>query len=135
MISGQTDEYDPFSTLGQNPRQLTDELMLGFETNVIGNIHLFNLFMPLVLKGTVKKVVTISTGMADIDIVVNYGVYEGGPYSISKAAMNMAAAKFQAEYQKDGVLFVSISPGVVETGRVPHRKLFEHFNCAGIHAD
>ena len=108
--------------LGQDPSLLSKDLIEMFNTNVVGNIHLFNLFMPLILKGTVKKVVTITSGMADLDLVVKYGVYESGPYSISKAAMNMAIAKFQAEYEKDGVLFIGISPGVVNTGQTEECK-------------
>lgn len=84
--------------------------------NLIGNIHLFNLFMPLVLRGDVKKVVTISTGMADTEMVRKYDIFESPLYSISKAAMNMAIAKFSAEYAKQGVLFLGISPGVVDSG-------------------
>jgi NAD(P)-dependent dehydrogenase (short-subunit alcohol dehydrogenase family) len=72
--------------------------------------------MPLVLKGRVKKVVTITSGMADHDLAIKYGVYEGGPYSISKAAMNMVTSKYQAEFEKDGVLFMGICPGMVDTG-------------------
>lgn len=37
-------------------------------------------------------------------------------YSITKAGMNVAVAKFSAQYKKDGVLFLSISPGVVDVG-------------------
>jgi NAD(P)-dependent dehydrogenase (short-subunit alcohol dehydrogenase family) len=84
--------------------------------NVTGNIHLFNLFMPLILKGTVKKVVTITSGMGDIEMTRKHNIYEDGPYSISKAAVNMAVAKFSAEYAKDGVLFLSVCPGLVDTG-------------------
>lgn len=73
--------------------------------------------MPLVLKGKAKKVVTLSSGLGDVDLTLNYGIHENGPYSISKAAMNMAVAKFQAEYEKDGVLFLAISPGLVNTGQ------------------
>jgi NAD(P)-dependent dehydrogenase (short-subunit alcohol dehydrogenase family) len=109
---------DPFSVLSQEPHHLTEELLDTFKTNVVGNVHLFNIFLPLVLKGNVKKVVTISSGMADLDLVVKHGVEEAGPYSISKAAMNMVAAKFQAEYEKHGVLFLSISPGLVDTGNI-----------------
>jgi NAD(P)-dependent dehydrogenase (short-subunit alcohol dehydrogenase family) len=93
-----------------------------FSVNVVGNIHLFNLFMPLVLKGNVKKVVTISSGMGDTELVRKYNVSEDGPYAISKAAVNMAVAKFSAEYAKDGVLFLSISPGVVGTDVYADRK-------------
>lgn len=108
--------FDPLSVLGQEPQRLTDDMNANFLTNVIGNTHLINFFMPLILEGNVKKVLVLTTGMADHDLVLKYGVYEGGPYAIGKAALNMVTSKFQAEYQKDGVLFVGISPGVVETG-------------------
>lgn len=38
------------------------------------------------------------------------------PYCISKAAMNMAVAKFSAQYVDQGVLFTTIAPGDVDTG-------------------
>ncbi|KAH7400838.1 hypothetical protein DE146DRAFT_788343 [Phaeosphaeria sp. MPI-PUGE-AT-0046c] len=108
--------YDPLSVLGQDPERLTQELNTVFTTNVIGQIHLVNVFMPLILKGAVKKVVTISSGVADADVAVKYNLYESAPYSISKAAVNMAVAKFHAEYEKDGVLFLAICPGPADTG-------------------
>jgi NADP-dependent 3-hydroxy acid dehydrogenase YdfG len=87
------------------------------QTNVTGNIHLFHLFLPLVLKGKVKKVITISTGLADLELTNEYEVETGALYAASKAAMNVIVAKFNAQYKKDGVLFMSISPGLVEVGR------------------
>jgi NAD(P)-dependent dehydrogenase (short-subunit alcohol dehydrogenase family) len=107
---------------GKDPEKLTASLTQQFSVNVVGNIHLFNLFMPLVLKGAVKKVVTISSGMGDMELVRKYNISEDGPYSISKAAVSMAVAKFSAEYAKDGVLFLSISPGVVGTDVYADRK-------------
>lgn len=115
--------FDPFSVLGRDPERLTRDLHDTFSTNAIGNIHLFNLFIPLILKGSAKKVITITTGMADHDLTVKYGVYEGAPYAVSKAAMNMVTSKFQAEYEKDGVLFMGICPGVVDTGLYNECKL------------
>jgi NAD(P)-dependent dehydrogenase (short-subunit alcohol dehydrogenase family) len=109
--------FDPFSVLSQEPSRLTTELMDMFNTNVVGNIHLINLFMPLILKGNLKKVIAITSGMADTSLVVKHNIYEGAPYSISKAALNMAVAKFQAEYEKDGVLFMAVCPGAVNTGQ------------------
>lgn len=88
-----------------------------WQTNVVGNIHLFHLFLPLVLKGEVKKVITISTGLADLDLTNDCEVDIGALYAASKAAMNIIVAKFNAQYKKDGVLFMSISPGLVEVGR------------------
>jgi NAD(P)-dependent dehydrogenase (short-subunit alcohol dehydrogenase family) len=93
---------------------VSSELM---QTNVVGNIHLFHLFLPLVLKGEVKKVIAISTGLADLDLTNDCDVDIGALYAASKAALNVIVAKFNAQYKKDGVLFLSISPGLVEVGR------------------
>jgi NAD(P)-dependent dehydrogenase (short-subunit alcohol dehydrogenase family) len=54
--------------------------------------------------------------MSDVELVKDYDVYKAAPYSISKAALNLAVAKFHAEYRKQGLLFFGISPGVVDTG-------------------
>tara|TARA_R110002003_G_scaffold121_29_gene10903 strand:- start:13670 stop:14056 length:387 start_codon:yes stop_codon:yes gene_type:complete len=102
--------FDPFSILGQDPTRLTNELNELFNTNVVGQIHLINLFMPLILKGKVKKVIALTTGFADLDLTTKYGLYEAGPYAISKAALNMVIAKFHAEWQKEGVLLMSVAP-------------------------
>ena len=96
-----------------------------FRINVTGNIHLINLYMPLLLKGGAKKVISLSSGLADDSVTTQFSIDGAGPYSISKAAMNTAIAKFSAEYAQDGVLFMSISPGAVETGHDDGRK-FTH---------
>jgi len=96
--------------------------MAGTKTNVVGNVHLFNLFLPLILKGQQKKVIYISSGHADLDLISKYEVEQAGIYSVGKAATNTVVAKFGAEYAKDGVLFMSISPGVVDTGHLDTAK-------------
>lgn len=68
------------------------------------------------LKGDAKKVITLSSGHADVDAISKYDISIAGSYSASKAAMNVIVAKFSAEYRRQGVLFLSISPGVVDTG-------------------
>ena len=107
---------------GDTPKELENDLLDSFKINVVGNIHLFNLYLPLILKGSAKKVVALSTGMSDTDFVAKYDVVVAAPYSISKAAMNLAVAKYSAEYAKDGVLFLSISPGYVDTGNSSNRE-------------
>ena len=68
------------------------------------------------MKGKIKKVITISTGHADLDFINDFEIETNALYAASKAAMNVIVAKFNAQYKKDGVLFVSISPGAVEVG-------------------
>jgi NAD(P)-dependent dehydrogenase (short-subunit alcohol dehydrogenase family) len=67
--------------------------------------------------------------MADNDLVTKFGVYEAGPYTVSKSAMNMVVSKFQAEYETNGVLFLSISPGLVDTGIGEECKLIPEAMC------
>lgn len=93
-----------------------------FKINVVGNVHLFNLFVPLVLKGRVKKVVAITSGTSDLDPVRQHDMAVFSAYAISKAALNLAVAKFSVQYRKDGVLFMSICPGLVEAGHYANGK-------------
>jgi len=110
--------YDPLGVLAAQPEKLEEDLLYSYKANVIGNIHLFNLTIPLVLRGRAKKVIAISTGLADADLIAKFNLYDAAPYSISKIALNMAVAKFSAEYTKNGVLFMTISPGVIDTGNL-----------------
>lgn len=87
-----------------------------FKINCMGNIHLYNAFIPLIQKGEAKKVVNISTGMADIDWINQYDIEVSPLYSMSKGAMNIVTAKFSAQYKKDGILFLGICPGMVDVG-------------------
>ncbi|VUC25865.1 unnamed protein product [Clonostachys rosea] len=109
--------YDSLTTLGDDPERLEEDLLKCFRVNTIGNIHLINLYLPLVLKGDVKKVITLSSGFADNELTINYNISEAGPYTISKSAMNTAVAKYSAAYAEQGVLFLSIAPGAVEVGQ------------------
>ncbi|KAK8025038.1 hypothetical protein PG990_002861 [Apiospora arundinis] len=112
------DGFHGIGTLGtQTPMEMQQDLQKAMDVNVYANIHLYNLFMPLILAGAAKKVVVISSGLADPDLTVQYDLDVTALYSISKAAMNMATAKFSAQYRKDGVLFLSLCPGMVDVGR------------------
>ncbi|TVY34157.1 putative oxidoreductase [Lachnellula occidentalis] len=117
--AGYISDYSGFQSLtelGQDTKALDADLNQCFQVNVVGNIHLFNIFLPLIKNGTTKKVVTIGSGMSDEKLAVDIGLFEGAPYSISKAAMNMVNAKFQAEYKKEGIIFMGVCPGSVDTG-------------------
>lgn len=94
--------------------QLEQSLMESFRVNAVGTVHVINAFLPLIKKGTAKKVVLISSGMAD-PALVNSGIATASAYTISKAAANMVIYKYNAKYQKEGILFFALSPGVVAT--------------------
>jgi len=90
-----------------------------FQVNVIGLIHTINAFIGAVRRGTVKKVVAISSGMADTDFVKETGMDIAGSYAITKAGMNMVVAKYNTMYRQEGILFMAICPGSVDTASQP----------------
>ena len=110
------DQFDAIGTLGEKPEELTAVARDLFDTHVIANVHLINLFMPLILKGDAKKVVIISSGFADIEFTREYGIEVAALYSSSKVACNMIVAKFDAQYRPQGVHVLALCPGVVEVG-------------------
>ena len=99
-----------------DPSALEKDLLESFNVNVVGVVKTINTFIPLIKQSSIKKIVTISTGMADPDMVNKFEVDVAAPYAISKSATNMTVAKYNALYKKDGILFLAISPGLVDTG-------------------
>ncbi|KIP11355.1 hypothetical protein PHLGIDRAFT_114750 [Phlebiopsis gigantea 11061_1 CR5-6] len=101
-----------------------EEDLLGYDlhdvinTNVLGVIHGINAFLPLLKAATntnVARVVTISSMTADLDLTLSAEYYRHGAYSISKAAVNMAMAKYAAWFHDENIVFLSICPGIVDT--------------------
>ncbi|KAJ7648355.1 hypothetical protein DFH06DRAFT_1423981 [Mycena polygramma] len=105
------------STLDTFPTKdaLDQDLLEKFRVNTLGTIHTTNVFLPLLRGGTAKKVVTLSTPAADPAFAIATGSSGQIGYSISKAALNMAIAKFAATFKPEGFVFLSISPGLVDT--------------------
>lgn len=90
--------------------------------NVVGNIHLFNIFLPLIKNGTIKKVVAITSGVSDMDLVADFQIDSGAAYAISKVGLNMVVAKFHAAFKNEGIIFMAICPGLVDTGHFDSSK-------------
>jgi NAD(P)-dependent dehydrogenase (short-subunit alcohol dehydrogenase family) len=94
------------------------------DINVLGKIHLYNSFMPQILNGTMKKVACVSSAMGDLDFVNGYDIDVAPVYAASKAAVSLINAKFSAQYKRDGVLFLSVCPGMVEVGHHRNGSLY-----------
>ncbi len=82
-----------------------------------------NAFLPLVRAAAAAsgsaKVLTLNSGLGDIEMTVKSEVTFGGPYSISKTALLQAVAKYSIKYKKENIIFLSISPGLVNTSTKP----------------
>ncbi|KAL2071006.1 hypothetical protein VTL71DRAFT_14032 [Oculimacula yallundae] len=103
------------SQLGNNQDLLHKDLHSSLDGNVIGSINSINAFLPLILKGSVKKIVVMSTGHADLDVPLALNQTSLVTYSIMKAAINMVVAKYAAEFKSQGVIVLALSPGLVAT--------------------
>ncbi|KZT51794.1 NAD(P)-binding protein [Calocera cornea HHB12733] len=86
-----------------------------WDTNVLGVVYTTNAFIPLLAKGQLKKVLNLSTGLADPAANLDLEFDQNVAYSVSKCALEMVNVKYAAKYRKEGWTFLAISPGVVNT--------------------
>ncbi|KAF2015182.1 NAD(P)-binding protein [Aaosphaeria arxii CBS 175.79] len=94
---------------------LVSELNSSMAANVVGAIYSINAFIDLSKKSEIKKIIIISSGAADLDLIAA-GSWTGAvPYCISKAAVNLLAVKYAVEFKTDGIIFLALSPGLVAT--------------------
>ncbi len=89
--------------------------LLKFKTNVVGVIHTVNAFLPLLRAGEMKKCIITSSEMGSVRMIIENNMTFAAGYSMSKAAVNVAAAKFAVQYKDEGIIFLSITPGFVKT--------------------
>lgn len=113
-LSEQTMFMKPGDFVGKET-QFLDELNASMHTNVAGALYSVNAFIPLLKSSAIKKVVVVSSGMADPGIISVSEIAESIPYAMSKAAANILVAKYAVEYKKDGIIFLALSPGYVQT--------------------
>lgn len=84
-------------------------------TAIYGGMWATNAFLPLIEKGVQKKIVHISSGMGDLELIRRSGISAAIPYSIAKAGMNVQVAKYAVELAPKGVKVLALSPGWVDT--------------------
>lgn len=82
---------------------------------IYGGLWTTNSFLPLIERGTQKKIIHISSGMADLDLIKNTGISYALPYSVAKAGINVQVAKYAAELAPKDIKVLAISPGWVDT--------------------
>ncbi|KAI0695680.1 NAD(P)-binding protein [Cerioporus squamosus] len=100
-------------------KTLEHDLIAAFRTNVVGVAHTINAFLPLLRKGSAKKVITLSTGLAATDVILGTSFNMNPHYPISKAAVNMLVAEYAVSLKDEGFTFLALSPGVVNTAEKP----------------
>jgi NAD(P)-dependent dehydrogenase (short-subunit alcohol dehydrogenase family) len=114
---------------------LEKDILESLEINLLGAIKTVHAFLPLIRNGNGKKVIAISSGMADIDLINSTEVAFASPYAISKGALNVAIAKYNALYKKEGILFLAVSPGYVSTERNKGMSEMYSYTVMDVHTE
>ncbi|KAJ7776875.1 hypothetical protein DFH07DRAFT_951488 [Mycena maculata] len=95
-----------------NPADIEKDFIDHFRVNTVGTAYCINAFLRLLQKGSVKKVITISSAGGDADVTVKTSL---PGYARSKAAVNMLVAKYAARFKEEGFVFLALTPGFVNT--------------------
>ncbi|KAH7398095.1 hypothetical protein BKA64DRAFT_57655 [Cadophora sp. MPI-SDFR-AT-0126] len=103
------------SDLAAQPDLLHRDMHTSLDVNVLGSIYAVNAFLPLILKGSQKKIVFISSGHADIELPVPAEIPDMVTYATMKGAIAMIGAKYAAELKSKDVKVLTLSPGLVAT--------------------
>ncbi|RAK98105.1 SDR family oxidoreductase [Aspergillus ibericus CBS 121593] len=99
-----------------NGIETMDDLDSVFHTNVTSAHIVTSAFLPLLKKGTQKKVINISTTLGSIAMAPRYALFPVPAYKISKAALNMLTVQYAHSFADQGFTFLTLSPGWVKTG-------------------
>jgi len=98
-----------------NPTVFKNALISSLDLNVFSGVYATNSFLPLIRAGSLKKIIFISTGMADEHLVLKSEIPFAVLYATSKSALNIMVAKFAVQFKGEGIKFLSLSPGWVAT--------------------
>jgi len=94
---------------------LDDDMLNFYKSNVLGTIHMINAFLPLLRAGVTKKCILLSSALGSAKLAQRTGALKFSGYAMSKAALNLAAMRYATRYKEEGVIFLSITPGLVKT--------------------
>ncbi|ROV97503.1 hypothetical protein VPNG_08734 [Cytospora leucostoma] len=92
-----------------------DNLQESFAVNVLGVHWVTRAFLPLLQKGTLKKVANISTTFGSISLAPKSVGFPAPAYKISKAALNALTVQYALDYEKEGFTFIALCPGWLKT--------------------
>ncbi|KAL1615941.1 hypothetical protein SLS56_011636 [Neofusicoccum ribis] len=82
-----------------------------FKVNVAGVHMITSTFLPLLRKGSLKKIINISTTLGSMSLAPNFTWGQAPAYKISKAALNMLTVQYALDLQEESFTVVAVSPG------------------------
>jgi NAD(P)-dependent dehydrogenase (short-subunit alcohol dehydrogenase family) len=98
---------------------LRKDMIASLDVNILGVMYSINAFLPLIRNSNVKKIIVISTGLADTENVPKNRNPTFVTYCAMKAALNMIVAKYSVELKPEEIIVLALSPGIVNTSEEP----------------
>ncbi|KAI0357008.1 NAD-P-binding protein [Trametes cingulata] len=95
--------------------ELDEDFIDAFKTNTLGIVHSTSAFLPLLRRGTEKKIIEIDSLGGSSKFTVSAGAPDVAAYSVTKASGRLVAAKYAVGLKSEGFTVVSIHPGLVDT--------------------
>eukprot|EP00026_Physarum_polycephalum_P015960 Phypoly_transcript_16772.p1 GENE.Phypoly_transcript_16772~~Phypoly_transcript_16772.p1 ORF type:complete len:249 (+),score=29.38 Phypoly_transcript_16772:53-799(+) len=99
-----------------------DEMIQVCNTNLAGPFRVHQAFLPLINKSKVKMVVQVTSFLGSIAMQeASHEFLQANPgsdfysYRVSKAALNSLTAMLAITHRGDGITFIAMHPGLVET--------------------
>jgi NAD(P)-dependent dehydrogenase (short-subunit alcohol dehydrogenase family) len=89
-----------------------DDVMKTYNVNALGAIRVTRAVLPLLRRGSARKIVHITSGMGSISDNTSGGAYG---YRMSKAALNMASKSISVDLHGERILSIVVNPGWVQT--------------------
>ncbi|KAF2222795.1 short chain oxidoreductase [Elsinoe ampelina] len=85
-----------------------------FAVNVVGTQNVTTAFLPLLRKGTQKKVFNVTSTMASNGMSSYFKMQPAPAYKVSKAAVNMLTTQYAEAFADEGFTFIAICPGCTD---------------------
>jgi NAD(P)-dependent dehydrogenase (short-subunit alcohol dehydrogenase family) len=99
-----------------NPRDRADrmdDLETVLDSNVIGVRNITRALLPLLKTSQGKRIVNVSSALGSIALTKAFAFSPScASYKVSKAALNMLTSQWAMSFKEDGVIVLSVSPGV-----------------------
>jgi len=104
-VLGATDKQ----ALGNLDYEIFEQVMA---VNVYAPMKMIEVFSDHVARSKLRKIVSISSGASELKAVRGNGLYF---YRLSKTALNMVMRIAQSDLKQQGIIVITISPGMVDT--------------------
>jgi NAD(P)-dependent dehydrogenase (short-subunit alcohol dehydrogenase family) len=130
LISNAGGLLDPTITIADpnhTPEEIGNDFLENYKWNTVSHIYANNYFLPLLRKGEKKKIINISSGIADIQFTKTSKILLNAGYGSSKAALNYNVIKYALELEPEGFTVVALSPGFVDTSKTREGPIPEEF--------